>query len=364
VKRLVIDARMLGYSGIGTYLEHLLPLVLPKLTAHDPVVVVQNAQLPGCVAAFGQHARVSTWNAQPMSSRELTLPPPGNDAVLWWAPHFNVPLRSSSKLVVTLHDLLPLRALPAGGASLSRRLMLQTWLRAIRRRDLRVLCVSEQTRTDAIELGGITAERTVVTHLAASADWRPTPHHGDAPPYIVFVGLLKTHKNVGALLRAFDVIRDRIPHRLVLIARHEGLRSIDAGALQAARAMSPRVQLYEHLSQRELVSMVSGADLLVHPSLHEGFGLTPLEAMAAGVPVIATRTGAIPEYGGDAVRFWDPAAPDQLARDIIDVLENDNERSRMRERGIALARQLTWSGCASLTCAALVAALNEAEARS
>ncbi|HZQ60623.1 MAG TPA: glycosyltransferase family 1 protein, partial [Casimicrobiaceae bacterium] len=214
------------------------------------------------------------------------------------------------------------------------------------------------TRQDAVALGGLDPAKLHVVPLGVGGEWHPIDSSG-GEPYIVFVGLLKPHKNLGVLLSAFESIADRIPHRLVLIAKHEGLRSIDEAALEQARRLAPRVELHDAVSAQELQRIVAGADLLVHPSLHEGFGLTPLEAMAAGVPVIASATGAIADYGGDAVRFIDPRSSAQLATDMLEVLQNPSLRATMRSRGIALARRYTWTACADATVGIIETAVEQ-----
>ncbi len=106
--RLVIDARMLDHSGIGTYLANILPDVLERCAALDPVVLTLPDVLPRAAELASSSAVVLPWKAAPLSAAEWRSPPPAGAGDLWWVPHFNVPLRSNLPLVVTLHDLLPL----------------------------------------------------------------------------------------------------------------------------------------------------------------------------------------------------------------------------------------------------------------
>ena len=357
--RLVVDARMLTYSGIGTYLQNVAPLVLARLQAFDPLVLL----LPRDVGLARQGplggARHRVWDAAPLTLQEFRRPPRDLDRSLWWVPHFNVPLRSPAPLVVTLHDLLPLHV-GRGVRGFGKRVTLHAWLSAIRKRARRVLCASEATRLEAEAYAHLDAARLQVVHLGVDRAWRPaTAAHAVASPYIVFVGLLKPHKNASALLRAFDSIADRIPHRLVMIAKHEGLRDIDAPALDLARRMAPRVELHDSVEKAELIGIVAGAALLVQPSLHEGFGLPPLEAMACGVPVVAARTAALEEVGGDAPFYCDPHSPSDIAAAIVRVLGDAALQATMRERGLARAARLTWDACAGATADALAQAIAE-----
>ena len=362
--QLVVDARMLTYSGIGTYLQNVAPLALARLQAFDPLVLL----LPHDVGLARQGplgaARHRVWDAAPLTLQELRRPPRDLDRSLWWVPHYNVPLRSPAPLVVTLHDLLPLH-LGRGMRSLGKRVALHAWLGAIRKRARRVLCASEATRLEAQACARLDAARLQVVHLGVDRAWQPATdaRTAVASPYIVFVGLLKPHKNASALLRAFDSIAGRIPHRLVMIAKHEGLRDIDAPALDLARRMAPRVELHDSVEKADLIGIVAGAALLVQPSLHEGFGLPPLEAMACGVPVVAARTAALEEVGGDAPFYCDPHSPSDIAAAIVRVLGDAALQATMRERGLARAARLTWDACATATADALEQAMAEMPAK-
>ena len=364
VSRLVIDARMFAYSGIGTYLQNVLPLALPRLRAFDSLVLLLPGDLAAAGARLGDAAAQRAWNVRPLSARELLRPPRDLEDAFWWVPHLNVPLRSNTPLIVTLHDLLPLHE-DLAPSTLPKRLAVRAWLWAIRRRARRVLCVSHATKADAIARGGLDPSLVEVVHLGVDADWKAvaTETRGSGEPYLVFVGLIKPHKNLGALLAAFEMLQDRIPHRLLIVGKHFGLRDIDTTALQQARRLAPRVELRENVRKPDLVRLVAHSDALIQPSLHEGFGLPPLEAMAAGVPVIVSGAGALAEIGGDAARYCDPRSPASIAEAILDVVSDAGLRARMRQRGLARAALFTWETCAAKTADVIARTVQEHGAR-
>ncbi len=174
---------------------------------------------------------------------------------------------------------------------------------------------------------------------------------------MIFVGLLKPHKNVARLLRAFARVRDRIPHRIVLVARHRDVRNVDRDALALARSLGERVELVQDLPFAELVARVHAAQAALQPSLHEGFGLPAVEAMAAGTPVLAGRAGAMPEVCGDAALYCDPESEDDIARALVALGTDADLRTRLAEAGRRRAHAFSWDACAADTAQALTAAL-------
>lgn len=348
---------MLDHSGIGVYLSNVLPGVLPRCAALEPVLLVLPDHLARARVLAGVSAEVLPWPAAPLTLAELWPPPIGAAGDLWWVPHFNAPLFSKLPLVATLHDLLPLND-ARGRWPLHKRVAVRAWLRAIRRRARRVICVSEFTRQEAIRLASLEDRSISVVPLGVDAGWAAgaRPRAVGVPPYLLFVGLVKPHKNLLGLLRAFEAIAEIIPHRLIVVGRHTGLNGVDDDALTQAARLAPRVELLESISRAQLADLVAGADLLVQPSFHEGFGLPPLEAMAAGTPVLAARAGAMPEVCGEVALYCDPDSTADIARRILEVLSDDGLRARMRERGLERARRFTWDACAQATADILLAA--------
>jgi glycosyltransferase involved in cell wall biosynthesis len=153
------------------------------------------------------------------------------------------------------------------------------------------------------------------------------------------------------------LVKTRIPHRLVLVARHEGLRHVDRDALRLLRTLGDRVALVSDLPLAELIACVGAAEFVAIPSLHEGFGLPALEAMAAGTPVLAGRAGALPEVCGDAAEYCDPRSVEDIARGLLSLASDPPLRARLAAAGRLRASIFTWDRCAETTAKALEAAL-------
>jgi glycosyltransferase involved in cell wall biosynthesis len=201
----------------------------------------------------------------------------------------------------------------------------------------RVICVSEFTRDDVVRRYGVDeASIRVIGEAPSLAIGQAEPPPG---PYILAVGDLRRKKNFGRLVEAFTILRDEgLPHRLV-IAGH------DAG--EGARLRAPGVELPGYMPEEQLDALMRGADLLVHPSLYEGFGLVIVEAMARGVPVAAARATALPETGGDAALYFDPLD----VRDMADTMRRALADDELASRGRARAAALSWDEAAAQTAA-------------
>ena len=199
------------------------------------------------------------------------------------------------------------------------------------RRAVRVLAISERTKADLVELYGLPPEKIVVTPLGVGREFRPG---GDGDSYALFVGAIEPRKNPLAAAEA---------------AREAGLRLVVAGPTRDGRLAEELVragaELRGYVGQHELAKLYRGAACLVHPSRYEGFGLTVVEAMASGTPVVATPDAAVREVAGEAAVFAEPAElADGIRRAVV-------ERQRLAAAGLERARRFTWEETARRTVA-------------
>jgi glycosyltransferase involved in cell wall biosynthesis len=347
---------MATHGGIGTYLSNLIPRVVaarPQWSftlLGDPDAMqslgwssLSNVRMRRCVSGYYTVAE----------QVELPLRCPRNTDV-YWAPHYNVPLLLRHPLMVTVHDVCHLALPEATGGWLK-----QSYARAmfshVGKSAATILFDSEFSRA---ELGRFATARgrTAVAPLGVDESWfcaRPhAPERPLAEQYLVYVGNWKRHKNIPTLLRAFKQVLARIPHRLMLIGRSEGLNA-DAAIAQELSALGDRVVTVGEISAPELRRWVAHADALVTTSLYEGFGLPPLEAMAAGCPCLVSHAGSLPEVCGDAALYCDPRDESGVAAHIVEIATDAALRTRLTESGRARASEFTWERCAAVTLAEL-----------
>jgi glycosyltransferase involved in cell wall biosynthesis len=237
-----------------------------------------------------------------------------------------------------------------------------------------VLTISEHTRNDLLTLRpDLDPERVAVTYLAADGDkFYPCDDAErraavqrrleipDGVPYLLSVGSLVPHKNLPHLLRTFaELVRAERVGDLHLVLTGPKAWDFDAvgAALDRAEGLRERVIFTGHVDDEDLAPLYSGALAFVFPSLYEGFGLPPLEAMQCATPVIASNTASIPEVVGDAGILVGPHDGDALAQAVLDVYGDAATRTRLSARSVARAARFSWRRYADETVAAYRRAL-------
>ena len=349
-------------TGVGRYTHHLLKH-LSELGAEDTL----HGLSTGTVAIDSRDRKGLTAHRHvPLPTRVMyslwdAIGRPRADALLggvdvYHATNYFLPPLASARSVVTIHDLAFLRNPEWGSPKI-----IKTFSRGVQRfvQDATaVVACSKATKTDIVELLDIDAEKVSVIHEAA--DDALTPMHreaarddlarlyGIAAPILLFVGTIEPRKNVEGLLRAFALVHKEIPHHLVLVGKH-GWGAATASEMINRLGLRERVLPIGFVSHEDLVKFYSASNAFVFPSFYEGFGLPVLEAMRCGAPVITSNVSSLPEVGGDAAEYVDPADVDALAAAIQRVALDPALRASMRERGAAQAKRFSWVRCAEQT---------------
>ncbi|WP_353815383.1 glycosyltransferase family 4 protein [Agromyces sp. SYSU T00266] len=265
------------------------------------------------------------------------------------------PVRSRTPVVLTVHDLLPFRHpefVPGPYAP-----VLRGMIRGAARAARRVLTVSESTAADLVDLLGVDPDRIDVVPLAggAVAPRDATAGTERSDDLVLAIGNRMPHKNFVALLEAVALMpADRRP-RVVVTGSHDD----DPLAPEVRRlGLDERVRLERWVASDELERLYAEAALLVFPTRFEGFGLPLIEAMARGVPVVASDLPVLREVGGDAVAWFPPTDHAALARTLQDLLSDRETRTRMAGQGAARATGYSWDRTAMGTLASFDRALD------
>ena len=261
--------------------------------------------------------------------------------------------------VVTVHDLSFVHHPEWFGVR--DRAVLNAGVRWAARRAERLIVPSSDTRDDLLGLPGVVRERVSVIAEGVESRFRPL-NPGDvaaaldrlglARPYVLAVGNAQPRKNLVRLLEAWaTLVGERAvgDHVLVLAGGVRGRRT-DIARKVASLHLEGRVRMTGYVAEADLVGLYCGATVFVCPSLHEGFGLPVLEAMAAGTPVACSRATALPETAGNAATFFDPSDADDIAATLVALLDHPQMLEKFRQRGLARAPSFTWQDCARQTC--------------
>ena len=376
--RIGINAQLLstapGYrqSGVSRYIERLL-LTLPQVMDDtDELLVLRSRPFdgPGEDAStfakandrvrklFERPALRTGWEQTFLPAEAFRL---GVDVL--HGPVNVVPILATCPLVVTVHDLAYLR-IPEVVPARRRQYFTKMTSLATRRAD-HVIAVSESTKADIVELLGVRPERITVTPLAADDRFRPLPEdeiaafraaQGLMKPFILYLGNVEPRKNLPTLLRAFDRLAPEVDHDLMIVGG-EGWMMEEFNATLARMTHRDRVRIHGFAPVDDLPAWYNAADLFVFPSLYEGFGLPPLEAMACGTPVVTSNVSSLPEVVGDAALTVAPMDTGALTEAMGRILGDQVLATSLWSAGLERAATFTWNRTALGTITAYHTAL-------
>jgi glycosyltransferase involved in cell wall biosynthesis len=353
-------------TGVGVYFRNLL-FELAKIDREDDFFLVsaswKDRFLPERIPPFAR-----------MTFRDLRWPVRLVDA-LWYGREWPtldrifgtkldlthspapLPLPTRGRRIVTVCDLFfldePGRADPG-----ARKHFLTRTGASLRRAD-GITAISEYTRTVLLERFGLDPSKVRVTHLGVEESRRPAPDPdsvertrkalGLPSEFLLFIGASEPRKNLPVLIDALALVHERGTKIPLVIAGRPGAGH---GALLeriTARGLTGLVRLAGYLPDEDIRNIYHAASALVFPSSCEGFGLPLLEAMAAGLPAAVSRSGALPEIGGDAAVYFDPENPEDMAGRIVEVLTDEALRDALRRKGPSRAAEFRWDRTAGRT---------------
>ena len=278
-----------------------------------------------------------------------------------------IPAKKVAPTVVTIYDVIPI--LFPESQKFFPRLLWPKLLRQAAQESDHVITISEASKRDIVKHLQVTPEKVTVTPLAVdptfknhpvSAKAEPPLLRKEGKPYILYLGTIEPRKNVPALVRAFAKIATDIPHKLVIAGRP--YKGIDEVLYEVVKHdLEERVEIRDFVPSEELPNLYANADLFVWPSIYEGWGFPPQEAMASGVPVIVSDGGSLPEVVGQAGitvsfstvkisdRLNDTDFEARLAQAMKEVLQDEAKQNQLRQSGLDRATQRTWQTVADET---------------
>jgi glycosyltransferase involved in cell wall biosynthesis len=270
-------------------------------------------------------------------------------------------------VVATVHDVFPWSC--PGNSSLLDSLIYKYWLpNLLNHRVNSVITVSNQSKEDIQRYLSVDEDKITVIPYGIGSQFKVLSsaeikehvrrRFGFQGPYLLYVGQLTLRKNIRRALEAFAGIHTCFPKLRFVLAGPSSWKKTAIESAVDEFGINGKVYLTGPLTDIELPALYNGAELFIFPSLYEGFGLPPLEAMACGTPVITSNTSSLPEVAGDAALLVDPYNVDEIAAAMRRVLSDPDLAAELRTRGLERARQFSWQRTARETIAVYEKVLN------
>jgi glycosyltransferase involved in cell wall biosynthesis len=359
--KIALDLRRIKNPGIGRYMRCLTEAMAAQNSGNDFLLILPpDVQQPA--ATLGPRATKIHCSAKYYSIREqMELPRilRSHKVDLLHSPHFVLPLMKTCPAVVTIHDVIYLACkedLPSKLGRAYYRAMITT---AACRAD-RVITVSEFSKADIVQRLGTDPEKIEVIYSGVSPGFaRGTDRlsleqvrdkYSIRGKFILYAGIYKPRKNHAALFRAFQKLPAHLGAELVIAG------PLDEGELELRRlteslGIVERVRFTGFVEDSELACLYSAATVYACPSLYEGFGLTVLEAMSCGAPVVCSRETSLPEVAGRAALFADPRSSEDFAAALYRAFCDADLRRELVHRGYENCRRFRWDQAAAQTLA-------------
>ena len=360
--RIGIDAKPLGaqYGGIRRYTEELVR-GLARVDGDNEYLLFSVPADHGAEDLGPRVARAS--HAFPLKSwlDLLRLAGAKGRIDLFHGTNYSAPLAADFPTVLTVHDLT-VKLFPQHHPRLRR--IHHLALPVLCRRAARIIAVSHKTKADLVRYLGIEADKIDVVYLAVGGEFHPIRdaevcarvrrRYGLPEAFGLFVGSVEPRKNLAVLIRAMAALRrEGLPQRLVIAGSgpRPYVESLHAAIRAEGLESGTDVVLCESVENADLPALYSMADVFVYPSLYEGFGLPPFEAMACGAPVLVPDNSSFTELYGDYGLMLDLRGPEGMAEAIRRVLLDARLRGELIEKGLRHARSRTWEDTAAETLA-------------
>ena len=254
---------------------------------------------------------------------------------------------SPVKQVITVLDLIPFILTEQKHKHL---FFLKTLFPMALKKGTQIITISENTKRDLLRLFTVPEDLVTVIPLSPLNDCkRPEKSFQNNIPYIFCLSNNDPHKNLARLIEAFSLIKDRSHCHLMIAGYQNPAHQEKLDRLVLEKKIGNRVRFLGHVSDEELQTLYRECEIFVYPSLYEGFGLPPLEALSYGVPTIVSRSSSLPEVVGEAGLYFDPQSVQDMGEKMLQLLMDEKLKAKLRDLGVKQAQLFSWEKTASET---------------
>ncbi|MCA9935307.1 MAG: glycosyltransferase family 4 protein [Ardenticatenaceae bacterium] len=359
--RIGIDARLIHWPGIGRYIDTLLKYLVQTEPQHEYIIYHTTSE---------NHIPFFATQAIRVTQKNFPYPAFSVAEQLYWphqirqdrldvfhAPHYVAPLFTSTPVVVTIHDLVGFRY-PEHFYSPFARLYYKAMTYAAARKARKCITGSNFTKQELITLLKIDPAKVQIVPYGVDTE-RFTSNHPDQKQItqkynipdsaLLYLGTKKQWKNLPMLLKALNLMVKKGEQATLILAGKNARHQQDLAPLIRDLQLQEHILEVGFIEEADVSAFYAAATIFVFPSYYEGFGLPILEAMASGVPVVASNAASIPELVGDAGILMDPHTPHKWAEVMIQLLHNKPTRHELVQQGLARVQQFSWQDCAQNT---------------
>jgi len=355
MKEICIDVRMAFNSGIGTYVRNIVSLLK---SGPFNIKLIATAEIIKKWPALASFDLILTSAPLYSIQEQIQFPFLVPSCDLFWTPHYNIPLFPirAKKRITTIHDVYHL----AYGKilSLPKRLYAKAVIKGAATISDHIITDSTFSKEEIIKYTNTSQNKITVISLGVdkglfSAKAEPVlleqirAKYQLPDRYFLFVSTLAPHKNVDRLLRAWNILAKNYPDwKLVLVGKHVKNQSwqsvIDQNSL-----LQQQVMFLQQVDNEDLPILYQLAYGAIHPSLYEGFGLPPLEAMSSGCPVVVSKIASLPEVCGDSAVYVDPYDAADMAAGMQKMIEDQSLYHELKAKGLQRSANFTWEKTAA-----------------
>ena len=343
---LTIDARMIKHKGIGTYIRNMIAAIadnynLTLLGDYDTLIFFP----------WSKRVKIITAHNPIYSLREqMELPKKIPPCDLFISPHYNVPLQKIKALrrMVIIHDVNHLTKI--NKISFVKRMYAKYMINAAIKKSDKIITVSGFSKSEINKYSNPQKKDITITYCGLDGNELKNKIDDESLKkvrskynlpgnYLLFIGSMKPHKNIDVVIKAMKLLAESYPDmKLVIVGvtRDQLLQKLEA---LENLSLENKINTIEYINDDELPSVYKGAKCLIFPSIYEGFGLPPIEAIICGCPVIASNAASIPEVCGDAVLYFSPYSVNELVDNIVSLIKNKELQNELLLKGYKIAEK-------------------------